>query len=169
MRSTTQIRDSIKTITANSAKLRDKYHAVLCEVAGHTFEQGDPRMFDAILDGASGMNKKVMLKWIKANGFTCFNTEGKAVLNKSARKSADFADGDAVVEYLMGQTPWYEAEDSTAKAAKDLDVHALLAAALKRMDAMDAKEDGAKLTNSNPAATAELFNLLAERAQRLAA
>ena len=89
------------------------------------------------------------------------------MLNKSARKNADFTDGDAVVEYLMGQTPWYEAEDSTAKAVKDLDVHALLAAALKRMDAME--EKGAKLTNSNPAATAELFNLLSERAHRLAA
>ena len=68
----------------------------------------------------------------------------------------------------MGQTPWYEAEDSTEKAVKDLDVHALLAAALKRMDAYDTKED-AKLTNSNPAATAELFDMLAERARRLAA
>ena len=169
MRSTTQIRSSIKSITKNSTSLRNKYHAVLCEVAGHTFEQGDPRMFDAILDGASGMNKKVMLKWIKANGFTAFNADGKAVLNKSARKNADFVDGDAVVTYLMGQTPWYEAEETVAQIAKDVDVHALLAAALKKMDAMDAKEDGAKLTNSNPAATAELFNLLSERAHRLAA
>ena len=111
------------------------------------------------------MNRKEMTKWINANGFARVTKDG-VVVNKSARKDADFVDGDAVIEYLLEQPKWYETEQSVAQIVKDLDVQQLLAMVHKKLD--DAEEKGAAVTNKDPQATAKLIDLMAERAQRAA-
>jgi len=58
MRKISAIKKSIDTLSRNTKTLRDKYHVALCEVAGHAFEHGDPRLFDNILNAASGMNQR---------------------------------------------------------------------------------------------------------------
>lgn len=165
MRKTSAIKKSIDALARNTKTLRDKYHAILCEVAGHAFEHGDPRLFDNILSAASGMARKDMVKWINANGFARVTKDG-CVINKSARKDADFVDGDAVVAYLTEQPKWYETEQSIEEIVKDLDVQALLAMVHKRLD--DAEEKGAKVINKDPQITAKSLDDLAERLQRAA-
>jgi hypothetical protein len=120
MRKISAIKKSIDTLSRNTKTLRDKYHVALCEVAGHAFEHGDPRLFDNILNAASGMARKEMAKWINANGFARVTKDG-CVVNKSARKEADFVDGDAVITYLMDQPKWYETEQSIAQIVNELD------------------------------------------------
>ena len=166
-----QLNAKIAGVRKSTATMRANVQEILCNAAGHAYEHGDVTSFDLLLEATSGMNRKKIVRWIKTNGFAVVNPEtAKFNVNKSARKNADFEDGHAVSMYLFTEVPaWFDNEETVAQLAKDLDVHALLAAALKRMDTMDAKEDGAKLTNKNPAATAELFNLLVERAHRLAA
>jgi len=111
------------------------------------------------------MNRKQMTKWINANGFARFDKD-IAVTNKSARKDADFVDGDAVITYLMDQAKWYEGEQSVSQIVKDLDVQQLLAMVHKKLD--DAESNGAEVTNKDPQATAKLIDLMAERAKRAA-
>ena len=108
------------------------------------------------------MNRKEMTKWINANGFARVTKDG-VVVNKSARKDADFVDGDAVIEYLLEQPKWYETEQSVAQIVKDLDVQQLLAMAHKKLD--DAEEKGAQVINKDPQATAKSLDALAERIQ----
>jgi hypothetical protein len=165
MRKSSAIKKSITTLARNTKSLRDKYHVILCEIAGHAYQNSDPRMFDDILAAASGMNRKQMVKWITANGFARFDKD-KAAINKSAIKSADFVDGDAVVAYLMDQDKWYEGEQSVSQIVKDLDVQQLLAMVHKKLD--DAESNGAEVTNKDPQATAKLIDLMAERAKRAA-
>jgi uncharacterized protein YukE len=165
MRKINAIKKSIDTLARNTKSLRDKYHVILCEVAGHAYEHGDPRLFDNILNAASGMARKEMVKWITANGFARITKDGVAV-NKSARKEADFENGDAVVSYLMDQPKWYETEQTVAQIVKDLDVQQLIAMVHKKMD--DAEEKGAQVLNKDPEATAKLIDLMAERAKRAA-
>ena len=162
MRKISAIKKSIDTLSRNTKTLRDKYHVILCEIAGHAYEHSDPRMFDDILAAASGMNRKQMVKWINANGFARFEKD-KAITNKSAIKDADFVDGDAVVAYLMDQDKWYEGEQSVSQIVKDLDVQALLAMAHKKLD--DAEQNGAQVINKDPQATAKSLDALAERIQ----
>jgi hypothetical protein len=106
-----------------------------------------------------------MVKWITDNGFARITKDGVAV-NKSARKEADFENGDAVVSYLMDQPKWYETEQTVAQIVKDLDVQQLIAMVHKKMD--DAEEKGAQVLNKDPEATAKLIDLMAERAKRAA-
>lgn len=162
MRKVSAIKKSIDALARNTKTLRDKYHVILCEVAGHAFEHGDPRLFDNILNASSGMARKEMVKWINANGFARVTKDG-CVINKSARKEADFVDGDAVVAYLTEQPKWYETEQSVAQIVKDLDVQQLLAMAHKKLD--DAEEKGAQVINKDPQATAKSLDALAERIQ----
>ena len=68
MRKISAIKKSIDALARNTKTLRDKYHVAMCEVAGHAFEHGDPRLFDNILNASSGMARKEMVKWINANG-----------------------------------------------------------------------------------------------------
>ena len=49
MRKSSAIKKSINTLARNTKSLRDKYHVILCEIAGHAYQNSDPRMFDDIL------------------------------------------------------------------------------------------------------------------------
>ena len=121
MRKSSAIKATIKALGRNTAKVRDNFQAVLCEVAAHTYVDGDPRLFDDILEAASGLNRKAMCKWINTYGFARVTKEGVKV-NKTARAEADFADGDAVTQYLMNEVPaWYVTEESVEQVAQELD------------------------------------------------
>tara|TARA_R110000824_G_scaffold6564_1_gene30254 strand:+ start:347 stop:844 length:498 start_codon:yes stop_codon:yes gene_type:complete len=165
MRKISAIKKTIDGLARNTLTLRNKYHVALCEVAGHTFEHGDPRLFDDILNGATGMARKDMIKWINANGFARVTKEG-CVVRKAGREDRSHVDGDAAIAYLMDLPKWYEAEQSIEKIIKDLDVQALLSMIHKKLD--DAEENGAAVTNKDPQATAKLLDLMAERAKRAA-
>ena len=165
MRKSSDIKKSVNALGRNTKSLRDKYHAILCEVAGHTFEHGDPRLFDTLIEGAGGMNRKQLIKWITANGFARVTKDG-CKINKTALKEADFANGDDVMAYLLEQAKWYEGEPTVEQIIKDLDVQSLIAMAIKKMD--DAEEKGAKVVNKDPEATSNLIDLFAERVKRAA-
>lgn len=120
MRKISAIKSSIKTLGRNTDTVRNKVHALLCEVAGHAYEHGDVRLFDDILAASKGLNIKEMVKWINANGFARITKDG-AKVNKQARKDADFANGDEVTAYLMEQPQWHETEDSLEQVVKELD------------------------------------------------
>ena len=161
MRNAKQIAATIKTLGKNTASLRAKYQAVLIEVAAHTYEHGDPRMFDAILEAASGLNRKQMVKWIEAYGFANVTKEG-VKLAKKKRDEADFADGDAVIEYLTNEAPdWWAREESIEQIVKDLDVSQLIQIALKKMDKQ--VEDEGVITNKDPELTMSLMRQFEER------
>lgn len=137
MRNTSAIKATIKSLGRNTATIRDKFQAVLCEVAAHAYVNGDPRLFDDVLDAASGLNRKAMSKWINTYGFARVTKEG-VKLNKTARNEADFADGDAVIAYLTNEVPaWYVTEESVEQIAKELDA----IADIKRLRAKYTKDD----------------------------
>lgn len=135
MRKSSAIKATIKSLGRNTATVRNKFQAVLCEVAAHAYVNGDPRLYSDILDAAQGLNRKLMVKWINTYGFARVTKEG-VLLNKSARDEADFADGDAVIEYLTNEVPaWYVAEESVEQGERELD----LIAGVKSLRARRAK------------------------------
>ena len=122
MRKSSAIKQTIKSLGRNTATIRDKFQAVLCEVAAHAYVNGDARLYNDVLEAASGLNRKAMSKWINTYGFARVTKDG-VVLNKSARKEADFADGDAVIAYLTNEVPaWHVTEESLEQIAKELDI-----------------------------------------------
>ena len=137
MRKSSAIKQTIKSLGRNTATIRDKFQAVLCEVAAHAYVNGDARLYDDVLEAASGLNRKAMSKWINTYGFARVTKEG-VKLNKSARAEADFADGDEVIAYLTNEVnAWYVTEESVAQIAKELDA----VADIKRMRAKYTKDD----------------------------
>ena len=121
MRKSSAIKATIKALGRNTAKVRDNFQAVLCEVAAHAYVEGDARLYNDILEAASGLNRKAMSKWINTYGFARVTKDG-VKLNKTARAEADFEDGDAVTQYLMNEVPaWYVTEESVEQVAQELD------------------------------------------------
>jgi len=137
MRKSSAIKATIKALGRNTAKVRDNFQAVLCEVAAHAYIEGDARLYNDILEAASGLNRKAMSKWINTYGFARVTKDG-VKLNKTARAEADFADGDAVTQYLMNEVPaWYVTEESVEQIAKELDA----LADIKRLRTKYTKDD----------------------------
>ena len=81
--------------------MRASVQEVLIHAAGNAFQSGDVTSFDKLIDATRGADQKAIMKWVREFGFATFNTEkGAYNVNKAMRKSADFVDGEAVVEYL---------------------------------------------------------------------
>ena len=127
MRTKKAIMKSISGLSTRSSKIKADYQVALCEAAGHAYQYKDVTLFESILDGASGMNLQLMLKWVRANGFALVDSKtGKCTSNKSALREADFVDGDCVVEYLTAQDAWFVKAPSVAAEAQAVDILARL-------------------------------------------
>ena len=122
MLSQKQLNQKIAGIRRTTSALRENIHVVLCNAAAHAYVHGDVTSFSALFDATSGVNRKRIGAWVRDNGFATLQSDGSFKLNKSMRKKADFATGDAVVEYLTNEVPaWYVDEESASQVAKELD------------------------------------------------
>lgn len=120
-----QLNQKIAGIRKSTAALRESIQEVLCNAAAHAYVHGDVTAFTRLLDATSGMNRKLIAKWVHDYGFAILQKDGSFKLNVKARKEADFKDGDAVVEYLTDEArPWYADEASAADIARELNVAA---------------------------------------------
>ena len=162
-----QLSVKIAGIAKSAKSLRDNIQIVLTSAAAWAYVHGDVTAYDKLFAATSGVNRKKMVKWISEHGFARLDASGSFKVNKAARKEADFADGVEVVKYLTDHVPaWYVGEESAKQLARDADIQQLVAALLKRLD--DTEEKGAKVINKDPNATAQIIDMLAERARRAA-
>lgn len=134
-----QINAKIGSIRKSTEAIRRNVHEVLCSAAGHAFEHGDVTSFTRLIDATKGANQKLIMAWVRKNGFAVWNEEKNAyVVNASARKEADFEDGTACAIHLFANVPaWYEAAPSASDIAKLLDPAARIEALAKQVEKAD--------------------------------
>ena len=116
----------IVRIGKSSKSIRDNTQTVLAHIAGHTYQHGDCALYNKLYANTTGMNRKRMVQYIEANGFAKLKNDGTFNTSRKKRREADFADGAAVVEYLMSQPAWYVNADEAPKIRKDLDILAAI-------------------------------------------
>lgn len=166
------VRATIRGINTRTASLRNDVQNLLIEISGHAFIHGDVTLFDDLFDATSGMNRKLINKWITDWGFARLDPEtNKYKLQKKARNGALFDDNDpyqGCIDYITANAPkWWTKEDTAQQVAKDQDVAELLSAIVRKLDKIE--KDGAKVTNTDEHKTAELIHIVTERARRAAA
>lgn len=133
-----ELNAKIAGIRTSANAIRNNIQIVLCHAAGHAYEHGDVTAFDKLYAATSGLNRKRIAAWVRDNGFAMLQKDGTHKVNKTMRKEADFADGDAVVEYLTNEVPaWYVDEEKAAQIVKELDA----VADIKRLRAKYTKDD----------------------------
>lgn len=140
MLSKSQITTKIASISRRRATINKDIHVVLCNIAGHVFDHGDFTAISRLLDATTGMDKKAIIKWATDYCFVRISEDGKVSINKSARKTADFTNGEAVVSYLTDTAPWYESAMTTEQAVKELDELKRLESLIKSLE--KAKAEG---------------------------
>ena len=161
-----ELNSKVSGIRKSATSLRNNIQLVLAHAAGHAYAHGDVTVFNKLYAATSGVNRKLMVKYIHNNCFAKLQKDGSFKLNKKARKEADFTDGDAVVEYLTQQPAWYVKEETAAQILKDLDINQLAVVLAKKI--ADAEEKGQTIKDKDPQATAKIFDMLAERTRRAA-
>ena len=161
-----QLASTIAGIGRSAKSLRNNIQTVLTHGAGHAYEHGDVTLFDKLYAVTSGVNRKRMVQYIHTNCFAKLQKDGTFRLNKKARKEADFADGDAVVDYLGTVNAWFIGEETAAQILRDLDINQLAVALAKKI--ATAEEKGQVIKDKDPQATAKIFDMLAERTRRAA-
>ena len=128
-----QLTPKINGIRKSTKAMRASVQEVLIHAAGNAFQDGDVTSFDKLIDATRGADQKAIMKWVREFGFAVYNTDKSCYnVNKAMRKSADFVDGEAVVEYLETQPTWYELQASTKDIAKELDVKSSLLCRVQR-------------------------------------
>ena len=119
----TELNRKIAGIATSTASLRLNIQTVLINAAGQAYEHGDVTYFTKLIAATSGMNRTLIAKWVHDYGFARMNDAGVFKLNKAARKDADFAHGDAVVDYLKANArDWFVGEADASGIAKELNV-----------------------------------------------
>lgn len=114
------LKTKVASIKSDAKSLRGRIQTVLIHTAGHAYQHRDVTMFTELYAATTGINRKRMAQFIQENCFAALQKDGTFKLNKSAVKNADFADGDAVVEYLSELDPWYIGEENTAAIVRAL-------------------------------------------------
>ena len=129
-----ELNQKISGIRRSTDAIRRNVHEVLCNAAGHAYEHGDVSFFTRLIDATSGVNQKRITRWIRDNGFAKWDEEkGYYVVNKAARKDADFADGHAVAMYLFTEVAaWYVEPPKAEQADKPFDVKVWAAQQFKK-------------------------------------
>lgn len=135
-----ELNSKVSGIRKSAKSLRDNIQIVLTNAAGHAYEHGDVTVFTKLYAATSGVNRKRMVKYIHDNCFAKLQKDGTFKVNKTARKNADFVDGNEVVAFLNDGKAWYVDEETTAQILKDLDANQLINMAIKKID--DAREKG---------------------------
>ena len=120
------LKSKVSSIKSDTKSLRGRIQTVLVHTAGHAYQHRDVTMFTELYAATSGINRKRMVKFIQDNCFASLQKDGTFKLNKSSIKNADFADGDAVVEYLSDQDAWYVDEEGAPAIIKALTPAVLL-------------------------------------------
>jgi len=132
MLTTKQLNPKIAGVRKSTKAMRANIQEILVHAAGNAFQDGDVTAFDKLIDATRGADQKAIMKWVREFGFAVYNTDkNRYNVNKSMRKSADFVDGEAVVEYLGTQATWYELQSTVSQNAKELDVTKRLQSLLK--------------------------------------
>ena len=116
-----QLNPKIAGIRKSTKAMRANIQEVLIHAAANAFQSGDVTAFTKLFDATRGADQKAIAKWAQTYGFAILKADGVFNVNKSMRKTADFADGDAVVAYLETQPTWYELAASAKQIAKELD------------------------------------------------
>jgi hypothetical protein len=117
-----ELNAKIAGIRTSANAIRNNIQIVLCHAAGHAYEHGDVTAFDKLYAATSGLNRKRIAAWVRDNGFAMLQKDGTHKVNKTMRKESDFADGDAVVEYLTNEVPaWYVDEEKAGQIVAELD------------------------------------------------
>ena len=127
-----QLNPKIAGIRKSTKAMRANIQEVLIHAAANAFQSGDVTAFTKLIDATRGADQKAIMHWVRDYGFATYKSDAGAYnVNKTMRKSADFADGDAVVAYLETQPTWYELAASVKQIAKELDVNKRLESLLK--------------------------------------
>ena len=137
------IEKRVDTIVSKEETLRGKIQEVLIQLAGHAYQHGDSNktftQADRLAD-LKGVNREALFKWMKEYAFLTFDEGGSVKLNKSARKKADFADGDALIAHLTENAErWWEMGKSKSDTLKAIDVASKVEAIAKQVK--EAKEN----------------------------
>ena len=136
-----EITQKIAGIKRSASTIRDNVQLVLCNIAGHAYEHGDVTLYQKLYDATSGLNRKKMVKWVHDYGFAQLQKDGSFRLNKTARKEADFANGESVVEYLTNEVQaWYADEENAAQIMQALDIAARIKSLTSQIE--KARADG---------------------------
>ena len=127
-----QLVPKIAGVRKSTKAMRANIQEILVHAAGIAYQHGNVTSFTTLIDATRGADQKAIMKWVREFGFAVYNTDKSCYnVNKAMRKSADFVDGEAVVEYLETQPTWYEMQASTKDIAKELDVTKRLQSLLK--------------------------------------
>ena len=125
MLTTKQLNTKIASVSRRSVALRADIQTILINAAAHAYQHGDVTAYSRLFAATSGMNRKLIAKWVQDYGFAILQKDGSFKLNKSAHKDADFASGEDVVTYLTDNArDWFADEDDAAAIVKQLDVAA---------------------------------------------
>ena len=116
-----QLNPKIAGIRKSTKAMRASIQEVLIHAAANAFQSGDVTAFTKLFDATRGADQKAIAKWAQTYGFAILKADGVFNVNKSMRKTADFADGDAVLAYLETQPTWYDMAASAKAIAKELD------------------------------------------------
>ncbi len=117
-----QINAKIASVSKRTATIRADIQTILINAAAHAYQHRDVTAFTRLFAATSGMNRKLIAKWVQDYGFAILQKDGTFKLNASAHKAADFANGEDVVVYLTDNArDWFADE---AAIVKQLDVAA---------------------------------------------
>ena len=120
-----QLNAKIASVSKRTATIRADIQTILINAAAHAYQHRDVTAFTRLFAATSGMNRKMIAKWVQDYGFAILQKDGSFKLNKTAHKDADFADGEAVVAYLTENArDWFAEEDGAGDIVKQLDVAA---------------------------------------------
>lgn len=129
-----QLNQKIGGVKKSVASLRENIHEILCHAAGHAYEHGDVSAFTRLYDVTTGADRHAIGRWVSEYGFGKLKANGSFALDKKAKNNADFADGEAVMQYLTDHVePWYAFAKSKAQVASDLDMEKQIRSLMKRV------------------------------------
>jgi len=143
-----QLNTKISSVAKRSATMRDDIQIILVNAAGHAFEHRNVSPFDKLMQATTGLNRKLIKKWISDHGFASVQSDNTHKLNKAKHKLCDCNSGAEVVADLLENAPMWWAEADTTPAATALDI-------AKRVDAISASIDKAEETSREVTIDAE--------------
>lgn len=127
MLSIKQINTKIRSISKRNATLREDIQTVLCNIAGHAYQHGDPTAVEPLLKAVVGQDKKAIIGFLETYCFVKVARNDSVSVNKKARKDAEFVSGDECTAYLLELAPkWYDNAQTTEQAVRALDPTARL-------------------------------------------
>lgn len=134
-----QLTPKIAGVRKSTKAMRANIQEIVIHAAANAYVSGDVTAFTKLIDATRGVDQKAIMLWVREFGFATYNTDlGAYKLNKTMRKTNDFADGDAVVDYLTNEAPaWYEFQPSKNDTGKEVNANKRLESLFKDMQKSD--------------------------------